>query len=514
MSIHLQARHGALSIACGLLATSSMAVAQISFDIPVAYLSGNDPKGLAIADFDGDGGADIAVTIHNPARLALLRNAGNGAFLAPDFTTLIAGTNPIGMVARDFNLDGHIDLMLANSDTQGVRFLRNLGDGHFASGQGLVVDEDPRNIVAADFDNDGDDDIAVTCRGGDTLKIIRNEGGGVFSVVQTLAAGDSPRGLAVGELDGSLGLVGTLDLAVVSHGSRQVRLYGGVGDGTFVLNEVLSMAGSERPEDVAIADVDNDGLDDLLVTLADTTVHDIGVFHQLTPGVFCQCDYFDTGGAHPVGLVTGDFDLDTRVDVAAVDSVLSSVSVLANLGGQFGDLQMFPVLGPQSTAIAAGDFDGNHYLDLVVTNDDGNSISVLLNGRDNPSNYCLSSANSAGAGAYMAFSGVPSVAANAFGLEVGGAPAGVVGLFFMGEVPSQVPYHDGYLCIAPPVARLGPALMTSPVGTASRALDFTVWPTSVISAGSVWNAQFWYRDPLAGTGSTNFSDGLRVVFEP
>ncbi len=516
MKSEFRIQRRAVAVACGLLSLSSAAAAQISFQAPIAYPSGSDPRGVALADFDGDGDVDIAVTVHNPARLALLRNTGAGAFLAPELTTLIAGTDPVGMVARDFNLDGHVDLMLANSATNGVRFLRNLGDGHFVSGEGLVVDDDPQNIAAADFDLDGDYDVAVTCRGDDTVKFIRNEGLGHFVVAQTLAAGDSPRGLAFGRLSAvpSLGAA-PLDLAVVAHGSRQVRLYRGQGNGTFVASGVLTLGGIERPESIAIADVDNDGDDDLLVTLADTTVHDIGVFRQLSPGVFCQCDYFDVGGVHPVGLVVGDFDFDTYIDAAAVNSVTSSLSVLRNLAGQqFGELQTFPVLGPDAMALAAADLDGNHYLDLVVTNDGGNSVSVILNGRDNPSNYCLSSPNSAGSGAHMGWSGMPSVSAGSFALAVSGAPASVNGLFFIGETPTQVPYSSGYLCIAPPVARLGPALMTSSTGSASRLLDFNVWPTSVIDAGSVWNAQFWYRDPLSGSGGTNFSDGLRVVFEP
>ncbi len=516
MKSKLQTSRHAFRVACGLLTISSSAFAQISFETPIAFPSGNQPSGVALADFDGDGDIDIAAAIHDPARLALLRNTGSGMFLAPEFTTLIAGTDPIALVARDFNLDGHPDLMLVNSATNGMRFLRNLGDGHFVSGEGLAVDHNPRNIDAADFDGDGDDDIALTCRDDDTVQFIRNEGLGHFTLVQTLAAGDNPRGLAFGRLS-DIATVGAapLDVAVVAHGSRQVRLYRGVGDGTFVPSGLLTLGGIERPEAIAIADIDKDGDDDMVVTLADTTVHDIGVFYQLSPGVFCQCEYFDVGGVHPVGLVLGDFDRDTFIDAATVNSATSNVSVLRNLAAQqFGELQTIAVLGPDAAAIATGDLDGNHYLDLVVTNDGGNSVSVILNGRDNPSNYCLSSANSAGAGAHMAWSGIPSVTANNFALAVSGAPISVNGLFFFGETPTQVPYQSGYLCIAPPVARLGPVVMTSSTGVASRPLDFGVWPTSVISAGSVWNAQFWYRDPLAGSGGSNFSDGLRVVFEP
>jgi hypothetical protein len=35
-----------------------------------------------------------------------------------------------------------------------------------------------------------------------------------------------------------------------------------------------------------------------------------------------------------------------------------------------------------------------------------------------------------------------------------------------------------------------------------------------ITAGSTWNFQFWFRDPVAGGASFNLSDGLGVTFCP
>jgi hypothetical protein len=505
----------ALSIVGGAFITSAFAAAQISFGTPIAYVAGDDPRGAVLADFDGDGDLDIVVTVRNPAQLALLRNNGQGGFAPPEFTALISGTDPSGIVARDFDGDGHVDVMVSNNGTNGVRFLKNLGDGDFLSGAGLVVGANPQNIDAADFDGDGDMDVAVTNRGDGTISFIRNLGGGAFTVAQTLSAGSSPRGFAFGRLTpAGTGGVSSVDVALVAYGSRQVRVFQGLGDCTFSAHLTIDLVGLERPEALAIADIDNDGDDDLLVSLSDTTVHDIGIFSQTAPGVFCPCDYFDVGGLHPVGVAVGDFDFDSFVDVASVNSVTNDVSVLRNLrNAQLGELQTFPVLGPAAQCIVTGDLDGNHYLDIVVTNNLGNSVSVILNGRDNPSNYCQSSPNSAGTGARMSWAGVPSIAANNFTLEVGGAPAGVNGIFFIGQTPTETPYQSGYICIHPPFTRISPPVMTSSGGTASRTLDFSMWPASTIEPGSAWNAQFWYRDPTSGIGTTNFSDGLRVVFD-
>lgn len=514
MKLEIRSPSRAICIAGAFLAASSSAVAQISFQVPTAFVAGEEPHAVALADFDDDGDIDIAATVHNPARLALLRNDGFGVFSAPEFTTLATGADAAGIVARDFNGDGHMDVAIAYSADATLRYLRNLGDGDFVVGDSVVVGENPQDVAAADFDGDGDDDLVVSNRTSNTVSVVRNLGLGDFLRIQTLAAGVSPRGLAFGEfgaLEGSF----AADLAVVSHGSREVRIFHNDGTGLYVLANTLTLGGLERPEAVAVADIDQDGDDDLLVTLADTTVHDVGVFRQTSPGVFCQCDYYDVGGVHPIGIVAADFDLDTYVDVAAVNSTSSTIAVLRNLNGvSFGELQNYALLGPESDFVAAADLNGDHYLDLVATNDLGNSVSVLLNARDNPSSYCIGSPNSTGGSALIGSSGSTSMAANDFVLEVHGAPASVNGLFFLGQNPIQTPYMSGYLCIRPPFARLGPTDVTDAGGFAMHPLDVSAWPAMGIEAGSIWNAQFWYRDPSAlGGATTNFSNGLRIVFD-
>ena len=45
--------------------------AQIDFDPAVAYLVGQQPAGVAIADFDGAFGPDLAVTSDNPEKVSV-----------------------------------------------------------------------------------------------------------------------------------------------------------------------------------------------------------------------------------------------------------------------------------------------------------------------------------------------------------------------------------------------------------------------------------------------------------
>jgi len=131
--------------------------------------------------------------------------------------------------------------------------------------------------------------------------------------------------------------------------------------------------------------------------------------------------------------------------------------------------------------------------------------------------YCATTPNSHGAGALISSSGSPSIGANDFTLEVTAAAPGQMGIFYYGDSQTNLPFGAGLRCIGGNAFRLKPALLTAAVdGSASRLLDFNSLPASggarEITPGSVWNFQFWYRDP-AGLGF-NLSNGLSVTFCP
>jgi hypothetical protein len=128
--------------------------------------------------------------------------------------------------------------------------------------------------------------------------------------------------------------------------------------------------------------------------------------------------------------------------------------------------------------------------------------------------------NSAGAGATIGSSGSTNLADNAFFLNATGCPPDVAGLFFYGAQTNQVPFGNGFLCVAgggSGLFRLG-LIHADGAGIASQQLRFDLPPANggpgEIEPGSVWNFQFWYRDPAGGGSNFNLSDGLRVTFCP
>jgi formylglycine-generating enzyme required for sulfatase activity len=134
-------------------------------------------------------------------------------------------------------------------------------------------------------------------------------------------------------------------------------------------------------------------------------------------------------------------------------------------------------------------------------------------------NYCTAAANSTGSGAVMSASGSVDITLNNLILSTEPVPNGQMGLFFYGAAQVSAPFGNGIQCVGSGglgLFRLGPPVPSGTVGVMSKAVDFTAMtqPAGVITLGSTWNFQCWYRDPAAGGSTFNLSDGYRIVFAP
>ncbi|TXF87927.1 T9SS type A sorting domain-containing protein [Neolewinella aurantiaca] len=151
--------------------------------------------GIAKGDYDNDGDLDLYVT--NIRENPLFTNTGGGLFF--NFSSYFAGValpelTSWGTSFTDFDLDGHLDLIVANgqvaelnNEPEAQRYYHNNGDGSFAdqsapSGVGAVV-KMARGLAVADYDLDGYPDVAInsvqTGSGGNetTAGLLHNEGG-------------------------------------------------------------------------------------------------------------------------------------------------------------------------------------------------------------------------------------------------------------------------------------------------------------------------------------------------
>lgn len=139
---------------------------------------------------------------------------------------------------------------------------------------------------------------------------------------------------------------------------------------------------------------------------------------------------------------------------------------------------------------------------------------------DGIATYCVGAPNTVGPGARISAQGSLGISANDFMLTAAGAVPMQAGLFFYGPNQVQIPFGDGFRCVAGGALgtfRLNPPANVDAAGALARPLDFTQPPADAgpgeITAGSTWNFQFWYRDPTS-PGSFNLSNGLQASFCP
>jgi hypothetical protein len=142
-----------------------------TFANPVTYATNDYSPGMVVADLNGDGHPDVALTQYYNGQVAVFLNNGDGTLAAPTFYSSGTGTNPLSVAVGDVTGDGIPDLVVAlvayNFDGAvgpNVATLPGNGDGTFGPAQIFVGPEQSNStvsVVVADLNGDGVADAAV-----------------------------------------------------------------------------------------------------------------------------------------------------------------------------------------------------------------------------------------------------------------------------------------------------------------------------------------------------------------
>lgn len=125
--------------------------------------------------------------------------------------------------------------------------------------------------------------------------------------------------------------------------------------------------------------------------------------------------------------------------------------------------------------------------------------------------FCNAARNASGGAARLTASGSTLVGQGSLTLVAEPVPTVTTGLVFFGASNQPaVPFGYGFRCIANPIVRL-PVVSTG-TGTLQTTVNWT-GPASVITPGSTWSFQTWFRDTAGGVPGFNTSEGLRVSFQ-
>jgi hypothetical protein len=193
---------------------------------------------------------------------------------------------------------------------------------------------------------------------------------GLFGPQATYTAGKGPASVVLADVNGD----GIPDLIVTNHVDDTVGVMLGNGDGTF--GPMTSYDVGDGPEGVAVADLGNGHKDIIVANLLES---DVSVLLGNGDGTFQSQKTYAVGNG-PEGVAVADLG-NGKQDLVVVNHGDNTVSVLLGIGDGTFQPQVTYKVGTSPYRVAIADL-GNGHPDLVVTNYADNDVGVLLGNGD------------------------------------------------------------------------------------------------------------------------------------
>jgi Tfp pilus assembly protein PilF len=300
---------------------------------------------------------------------------------------------PEGILPIDFNYDFNNDLVFAGAG--GVRLMRQDNPKQFTdvTAQAKL----PKALTSAaytgawavDIEADGDLDIVLGAKDGLPV-VLRNNGDATFTAIRPFPGVTGLRAFAWADFDGDgnpdAALVDGVGRLHVFHNERQAQF-----------RELPLPANFPRVKALNVADVDNDGVLDLLAVQADGAIVRISDKHEGQVLDVAEIARVPSGAGVPdylsgeVRLRVADLDNNGALDLfltgASLDgshNIPGALVWLADDQGKFVLLE-HPFGQAQIPALVsdAADLSGNGRLDLLALSADGQPLQAINHGSKN-----------------------------------------------------------------------------------------------------------------------------------
>jgi len=294
-------------------AGAAIVVSGMADDMPIATVLPEVYGASDLRDVDGDGLLD---GVHTDFEYSFFyhRGLGDGSFETSTDSYDYPRPAAAALAAR---ADAQFDLVTLGADGLKLHLIREVVR-LAASDERLLFHGGVAEFATADFDQDGYDDLLTACRqSGGGLAVLRGDKDGGLARADGDSLFNEHSGLTLGDLDGD----GLLEALAATDG-WYVLLYRLWPDVLVESVDLDLFVSGETVEDLAIADVDADGLPDVLAIAAIGTGESaqmaLYVAYGTEPLRFTEWQPIGavpalSKGAVAVGDVDGDDDLDVLI---------------------------------------------------------------------------------------------------------------------------------------------------------------------------------------------------------
>ena len=360
-----------------------------TFQDQVTYPVGREPDALVAGDFNGDGRTDLAVANYGSNDVSVLLSL-NGTFAAPGPFAINPHATPL---VTDLSGDGADDVMVINGAGDILwRKGRPQEPGTFDPPITINPGHPSRDIVAVDTHQGP---VLASVDATDNAISLYAWRDGKFARLQlgSLPTGSLPAQIVAADLNGD----GWDDLVVRNAGDGKLTVFFSNGSGSKATGNALFPSSVTLPvglgvSDVTLADVDQDGIPDIIVT--NKVSGEVGVLRNLGHGAFAPAVLYRAGGGlygvtnntdgsatlttleATSGVAAGAFTRGGPPDLVVIDPGSNTLSLLAGLGaGRFANPVAFPTKTP-ARVVRVADFNHDGIPDIAVLGND--SVSVYL----------------------------------------------------------------------------------------------------------------------------------------
>jgi FG-GAP-like repeat len=417
----------------GTLTRSQFVIAGLAIALGLTSCNGDDsnpnlppivpiPNSIQVADVNGDGVPDLLVATtanegfaQNPGYADVILNSpGSPGTFHTGVHYSTTGTNPSSIAVADLTGTGALDLVIAEFGSGSVSvFIHGPTPGTFNPAVDVPTGGQPNQVVACDphsasnpCDLTGNGKPALVLAdmsaSGNVIVLLADPANpGTFQAPMKLATGLTTTSVAVADLngDGAPDIVAATFDSNGNNGAVYVFLQDPHNRGSF-LPAVVFPAGAQ-PQSVKIADVNGDGLPDIVVAnfgpgSDGKGTAGVSVLLQVpataigsTPGSFMAPVTYSTPG-QSIDVAVGDLNGDKKPDLVVANlnpPGTGSVSVLlqdpANAGAFLAPTN-YPALG-QPLSVVIADLNNDGHPDIALA--DGPSAGVLLQNAAAPGTF-------------------------------------------------------------------------------------------------------------------------------